>query len=248
MTPPPILRFPTLDSTNRYAREHLTSLADGTVVQADAQTAGRGRLNRSWISHIPGNLYLSLVVKPRANTFSPASLIGLSQLLALAVAQTLEHHAPCVRLKWPNDIMAGHDRKIAGILAESVVSGASFQGLILGLGLNVNLDAPTLATIDQPATALNLLTGQAQDPNPLRDQILAAFSRQREPFLQQGFSLIRDDYLRRLWRRDQAVQIRTPREPVHGILRSLSPNGAAELEQSDGSIRAVDLGELFAAS
>ena len=122
-----VSEFAELDSTNRYACGRLRELADGDVIQAGIQTAGRGRWERKWISDVPGNLCLSLVLKP-VGPPAELPLAGLSQLLALSVCRVLETYGVPPALKWPNDIQVA-GRKIAGILAETVVEGSEFLGL-----------------------------------------------------------------------------------------------------------------------
>lgn len=233
-----------MDSTNRHACARLDELADGDVIQAAAQTAGRGRMERRWISHVPGNLSLSVVLKPAAAAPADLPLVNLSQLLALAVCRALDsHHAPAT-LKWPNDVLArGH--KIAGILAETVVRGSEFLGLVLGLGVNLNLDAAALATLDQPATSLMVETGRPVDVARFRDTVLEEFFQRRDEFLEHGFGLVRDEYLARCAFLGQPVEIRRPGETRRGVAQAITWDGSLELVSPDGVVQNITLGEMF---
>lgn len=241
-----VIEFAELDSTNRYACGRLRELADGDVIQAGIQTAGRGRWERKWISDVPGNLCLSLVLKPAG---SPAALplASLSQLLALSACRVLESYGVEPALKWPNDVQVG-GRKIAGILAETVVTGSEFLGLVLGIGVNLNLDATVIATVDQPATALNLVLGRYVSVLTFRDALLETFFARYRDFLQAQFPLIRTEYRQRCHFLGRAITVRSPQQWVQGIARDISPTGELELELPDGRQQQVGVGEIIFAT
>jgi BirA family biotin operon repressor/biotin-[acetyl-CoA-carboxylase] ligase len=240
-----IIEFAELDSTNCHACAHLGELTHGDVIQAAVQSAGHGRLQRPWISHIPGNLCLSLVLKPRHAAPKDLPLANLSQLLALCVCHTLDGHGIRATLKWPNDVLVdGH--KIAGLLAETVTLGADdFVGLVLGLGVNLNLDAQLLATIDQPATSLALATGKAVDVAGFRDVVLEDFFEHYDEFLVRGFGMIRDDYLARCPFLGTPVEIRRGNATIRGLAHSVTPDGTLEIITAGGDTRRIDLGEML---
>jgi BirA family biotin operon repressor/biotin-[acetyl-CoA-carboxylase] ligase len=237
-----LIEFAELDSTNRHACSRLRGLADGDVIQAAIQTAGRGRWSRKWISDVPGNLCLSLVLKP-AGVPADLPLASLSQLLAFSASQALESYRVQPALKWPNDIQVG-GRKIAGILAETVVEGSAFLGLVLGIGVNLNLNRETLAMIDQPATALNLELGTEVDVNAFRDLLLEAFFSRYNDFLSAGFPLIRAEYLRRCPFLGREIELRSPLGSQRGIACGISEAGELEFLAADGTLRQVALGEI----
>ena len=104
-----------IDSTNLEAARLADSLPHGTVIVADAQTAGRGRRGRNWVSRKGENLYFSLLLKPE---FAPEQASMLTLVMALAVAQGMEQVYGCTpQIKWPNDIVV-NGRKVCGILTE----------------------------------------------------------------------------------------------------------------------------------
>jgi BirA family transcriptional regulator, biotin operon repressor / biotin---[acetyl-CoA-carboxylase] ligase len=237
-----VIEFAELDSTNRYACGRLRELADGDVIQAGIQTAGRGRWKRKWISDVPGNLCLSLVLKPAG---SPAELplASLSQLLALSVCRVLETYGVPATLKWPNDIQVA-GRKLAGILAETMVEGREFLGLVLGIGVNLNLDGAVLAAVGQPATALNLELGRYVSVLTYRDALLAEFFSRYEAFLAAGFPMIQADYRQRCPFLGRAITVRSPQDCLQGIARDITAAGELELELPDGQRRNLVLGEI----
>lgn len=244
VTPYRLIEFAELDSTNRYACAQLATLAHGDVIQAAVQTAGRGRMERRWISHLPGNLCLSLVLKPAGAAPAELPLANLSQLLALSVCRALDAFRVAATLKWPNDILVG-GRKIAGILAETVQRGREFQGLVLGLGVNLNLDPTALTLIDQPATALNLEVRQPVAPPAFRDAVLADFFARYNSVLGQGFRPIHAEFAARCRFLGQKVTVRFGDGVLGGTARAITPDGALELLQDNGGTRAITIGEML---
>jgi BirA family biotin operon repressor/biotin-[acetyl-CoA-carboxylase] ligase len=238
-----VIEFDELDSTNRYACSRLRELSDGDVIQAHIQTAGRGRWERKWISDIPGNLSLSLVLKPVGAPVD-LPLAGLSQLLAVSTCRVLERHGLRPALKWPNDVQIV-GRKIAGILAETVVEGSDFLGLVLGIGVNLNLNEDVLARIDQPATALNLVLGHTVNMNDFRAALLSEFFSRYEAFLVSGFRLIRTEYLQRCQFLGREVELRDSQGIQRGVARDITSAGELQLELADGTCRTVTIGEMF---
>ncbi|NOT62910.1 MAG: biotin--[acetyl-CoA-carboxylase] ligase, partial [Acidobacteria bacterium] len=158
----------TLGSTNDYLKE-LVDAPEFTCVVADEQTAGRGRRDRAWVS-LPGEgLYLSVLLRPAANSQNVA-LISL--LTAIAVAETLaEYRVAGLDIKWPNDVLL-NERKVCGILVEGASSGAQSLRLIVGIGVNLNHQSfpPEIA---ETATSLFLQLGQTVNVAAFRDRLLA---------------------------------------------------------------------------
>ena len=150
--------FETIDSTNTWAVAHFAELADCELVAAAVQTAGRGRLDRSWISP-RGNIYASFVQK---GVTSP--LLGVAAG-SLAVLDLVRELAPAQKfhIKWPNDIFCG-TAKISGILSQFISprNGAP-GGLVTGMGVNLNMTREQLASASQEATSVRILTGTPCD-------------------------------------------------------------------------------------
>ena len=155
-----------LSSTNTTLVEWLRTsrdLPDGFVLAARSQTAGRGRYERRWLARPGRNLTFSVLLRSDA---SPLQLLSLPQAAALGVVAYLEDKGLAAQTKWPNDVLVG-SRKICGILAERC------KGVVLGIGLNVNMDADEAAAIGQPATSLRIETGSERDVERALDELLA---------------------------------------------------------------------------
>ncbi len=157
-------RFDCVDSTQRVAR----ALADdgaphGAVILAEEQTAGRGRLDRRWVSPRGENLTFSVVLRPRIR-LRDAPLLTLGAAAGLAVALDL-------RVKWPNDLVTGEGKKLGGLLAELEMDGAEVRYVVLGVGLNVNQTQFPEALPN--ATSLALVHGAADREDVLERAVAA---------------------------------------------------------------------------
>lgn len=148
--------------------ENLALLPDRQVIVADKQTNGRGRLDRKWISDKKGNVYLSIILKNTA-------LVNYTPHMASALCSVLKNsYGIDSTIKDPNDVMVG-GKKISGILSQSSTRGDIVNGIVLGVGVNLNLTEDDLLKIDQPATALNLLLGEVIDRDLFIDKLLDTF-------------------------------------------------------------------------
>jgi BirA family biotin operon repressor/biotin-[acetyl-CoA-carboxylase] ligase len=132
--------FDSLDSTNRVALElAVTGAVHGTVVVAESQSAGRGRLGRSFFSPPYQNVYTSLLLRPQITTgLAPAFTLAAAVAVADAVAETVADES-AVEIKWPNDVLLG-GRKTCGILSELGAEATRVAYLVLGIGVNLNVD------------------------------------------------------------------------------------------------------------
>ncbi|HZT87190.1 MAG TPA: biotin--[acetyl-CoA-carboxylase] ligase [Stellaceae bacterium] len=244
--PPGYRLFPhdTLPSTNdeakRLARQ---DEAEGAVVWAREQTAGRGRRGRTWLSP-RGNLSLSLMLRPREPAAKAAQL-GFAT--ALALAEALDDVVPSgleIRLKWPNDVLV-NGRKLAGILLESeTASNGRLEFLIIGVGANLAI-APQ--GTEFPSTSLTAEGVHALDPQRLLALFVSAFDRWLQRWRQDGFGPLRTAWLARAAARGETVRVRLERESYDGRFLGLDDDGALVLEQPAG-LRRVQYGEVFPAA
>jgi BirA family biotin operon repressor/biotin-[acetyl-CoA-carboxylase] ligase len=161
-----IYLFGEVESTNAALRGLAREGAvEGTVVLADAQTSGRGRLGRAWFSPPGVNVYASALFRPR---FRPVEAARFSFIASLALADAVKDLGLVPAIKWPNDVLVGR-RKVGGSLVESATRGAEMEFLILGVGVNVNVDAAALHAALGPAgaaaTSLAAALGREVDRN-----------------------------------------------------------------------------------
>ena len=186
-----ILKFKSIDSTNTYSKTNFDCLKDKTAVIADEQTNGRGRFERVWVSKNCENIYLSLVLKPQNIRY----IANLTQYMSVVTADILQTYNVQPQIKWPNDVLV-NNKKICGILSESVIKNNQISGIVLGIGINLNMDAKTINSIDRPATSLNLETGQKIDKEVFLQNLLEAFWKNYDNAVQYGFEYFKKDYLK----------------------------------------------------
>ncbi|MCD7740140.1 MAG: biotin--[acetyl-CoA-carboxylase] ligase, partial [Candidatus Gastranaerophilales bacterium] len=190
-----IITLEEVSSTNSYAMEHIRFLDDKTVIFTMHQSDGRGRYDRKWVSDESENLYMSIVIKPENVDNYPVA--NLTQYLSIAVCNFLEKEFNLIpKIKWPNDILID-GYKISGILAESYIEKNKIAGIILGLGLNVNLHPETLKKIDQKAASLCVLKNKNYNVYVILEKILDYFFEHYNQFVKEGFIYIKDEYISR---------------------------------------------------
>jgi len=205
----------------------------GTVVVAECQTAGRGRLGRHWHSPSGKNLYCSVLLRTMPVREQQAQWLSWIPLIAaLAVCravQVVTSLKPSV--KWPNDILAG-DRKLGGVLCESSGVGTAHAVVIVGVGVNVNIREDEFPDELRPiATSLMIEAGQPCDRAALLAALLLELETRCEAFLAGRHGDIRQEYMLRCATIGRRVRI----ELAHGE----SMDGTAESIQPDGSLRVV---------
>ncbi len=155
------IQLESIPSTNTWAKEHALTFNPShlTCITAEEQTGGRGRRDKKWLSPKGMNLYSTFYfVIPNSSSY----LANLGQAMVLACAELLLEMEVPVEIKWPNDLLA-QKKKIGGVLTETIPLQSEI-GVILGLGLNVNMSQELLMTIDQPATSLQLFLKRPLQP------------------------------------------------------------------------------------
>lgn len=236
------LYLETVDSTNKWAKEHILEIEDKTIVYTFNQTAGRGRLNRAWNNTGEDNIYASIVLKPSDEIKAVYS--NLTQYLCVILAKTFEEYNVVPQIKWPNDIQI-NGKKISGILAEGVNSGKKLEGLVLGVGINLNTSQDVLAKINQPATSLNIETGFAVDKNLFLNKLSDSFCLLYDKFIEEGFPLIRDDYIKRANFLDKQVAVKVFDKTVCGVAKDVTENGCLEIVDSNNKIQTLWIGDIL---
>ncbi len=239
---PTILHFPSLPSTNtEAARQAQNGAPEGLSVVADEQTAGRGRLQRQWISPAGAGLYFSIVLRPRLDG-SLWSLIPL--MAALAVHDALiESCALNTDIKWPNDILFA-DRKLCGILAETIETSVG-RAVIVGIGINLTNYAFPEALGDS-AISIEGAAGKAFEKAVILQSLIRALSDRYVVFQtadgREG--LIRDLSNRSTYAKGKRVSVTSNDETFEGVTRGLESDGALRVETDAGEIRIVRAGDV----
>ncbi len=232
-------RHDTIGSTSDRLKELARAGApQWTVVLAERQTSGRGREGRAWQSP-SGGLYLSVLLRPRDER---VSLLPLAA--GVAVAEAVAGLGVACELKWPNDVLAS-GRKLAGILAEASSGSAGVEWLVLGIGVNVALDASRLPS-DLRASVTSLRAEGARDADP--DAVAVAVLRQ----LAVWYDALREAPSRvaAAWREravpwwDAPVEVRSGASLLRGRLAAVDDEGALVIELPGGGRRRLVSGEV----
>ncbi|MFW0756000.1 bifunctional biotin--[acetyl-CoA-carboxylase] ligase/biotin operon repressor BirA [Pseudomonas sp. H11T01] len=222
----PVMVFDSIDSTNAQA---LRSIDKGVVapfiVLAERQTAGRGRRGRKWASPFAENIYYSLVLRIDGGM---RQLEGLSLVVGLAVMQTLrESGVRGAGLKWPNDVLVGQ-KKIAGILLELVGDPADVCHVVLGVGVNVNMQATE--EVDQQWTSMRLESGNTFDRNHLVASLGMMLQRYLNRHQESGFAAIQAEWEQNhLWQ-GCAVSLIAGVNQIDGIVMGIDRQGGLRLK------------------
>lgn len=220
----------TIGSTNDRARALLDEAdADGRVVVADEQTAGRGRRGRTWLSPPGLNLMASIALRPRLDA-REAWQLGLAA--ALAAAEACGTVAP-VSLKWPNDLVSVDGKKVGGLLIETIFSGERMTGAVVGVGVNVNwARAEMPAEIAADAISLADLAGAPVDRVALLRSLLEALEAEVSA-LENGQSPLAR-YRAACTTLGELIAVATPDGSVSGRAVDLDATGALVIEADDG--------------
>ena len=236
-----ILLYEQADSTNSLAR----SLAaagepEGTAVIAEEQTAGRGRLGRTWLAPGGTALLLSVIFRP---CLMPERIQALTMMTALALRDALLiSTALRAEVKWPNDVLLS-GRKAAGILTEARIRGASIEFAIVGIGLNVNQQQGALPVPDATSVALEL--GHPVPRVPLLQTILGCLDL-RYQRLQAGQSPTAE-WAAALVTLGQRVQVVCGERTYLGLAESVDDSGALLLRLDDGQLFRAPAGDVHTA-
>ena len=232
------------DSTNRVAMEMAENGGPhGTVVVADAQTAGRGQRGRRWVSPAGKNLYVSLLLRP---SVPPVDATRLALVAGVALADAVEAVGVPASLKWPNDLYCG-GRKAAGILAEMASDADGVRHIVIGVGLNVNMEEddfpPDLRDV---ATSLRIRAGRPFRRVDILARLLDAFGTRYAEFIAGGFASVRDGWDRRDFLGGRRILLRRLGGEGWGTADGLDTVGALRFLPDGGpAIESVHSGEIL---
>ena len=239
---PQVLRFDSLPSTNLEAAERaIKGAAEGLCIVAAEQTAGRGRLDREWVSPKAAGLYFSIVLRP---TFSQSAWPLLTLMAAVAIHDALL--ASCAvqtDIKWPNDVLAA-DRKLCGILAETVETQTG-RAVVVGIGINLTRFS-VKSELENIATSIEAVTGQTPD----LESVLSALQNALAGYYQilnaadGPERIIREWTARSTYANGKRLRVTNAGEVVEGISRGLERDGGLRVEIESGEVITVRAGDV----
>ena len=228
------------DSTNlwikRLAKE---GASEGTLALAEFQSAGRGRLGRSWEVPEGTSVMMSILLRPK---FEPQYAPTLTLVMGMAVAKAVKNLGFDVSIKWPNDVVVSH-KKICGILTEMGVRAGKIDYAVIGVGINVNIREFPEEMADK-ATSLYLESGKEFDRSQIPGLVMEAFEKYYEKFAATcDLSGLKEEYESILANYNQPVRV-LAKEPYEGVARGITDGGELLVEKTDGTIVAVSAGEV----
>jgi BirA family biotin operon repressor/biotin-[acetyl-CoA-carboxylase] ligase len=238
-----IHHFHTLDSTNSKAYQlALDGAEEGEVVVAESQEKGRGRLGRQWFSPPFLNLYLSVILRPKIPPHQ-ASLITL--MAAIATADAIQKFSGFLPLiKWPNDILL-RNRKVAGLLNEINSEMDRIHFVILGIGINLNMDEKVFSKeIRTVATSLKIEMRQTISRKAFLQSLLQELEKWYTIFMKQGSAVILKAWRDRAHLKGRRVKVTSFGETLGGIAVDVDSDGALILETADGKRKRVVAGDI----
>ena len=228
------------DSTNLWIKRLAKEGApEGTLALAEFQSAGRGRLGRSWEVPEGTSVMMSILLRPK---FEPQYAPTLTLVMGMAVAKAVKNLGFDVSIKWPNDVVVSH-KKICGILTEMGVRDGKIDYAVIGVGINVNIREFPEEMADK-ATSLYLESGKEFDRSQIPGLVMEAFEEYYEKFAATcDLSGLKEEYESILANYNQPVRV-LAKEPYEGVARGITDGGELLVEKTDGTIIAVSAGEV----
>ncbi|MFY0516933.1 biotin--[acetyl-CoA-carboxylase] ligase [Lysinibacillus sp. UGB7] len=239
-----IHHFDVVDSTQTIAHKLAQEGApDGTIVIGEEQTAGRGRMARSWESAHGTGIWMTIIVRPDV---SPQQASSFTLVVAVAVTMAIKTLYKNVEpaIKWPNDLLV-NGKKCTGILTEMQAEADLVQALLVGVGINANQVATDFSPdISDIATSLRLEAGEEINRAALVATILQYLEQFTDLFVNEGFASIKG-----LWEElsctiGQRIEVTTIRERFEGVASGITEDGVLQLTLNDGTVRTIYSGDI----
>ena len=236
--------FNEVSSTNTVARFlAMNDVENGSVILSEKQTHARGRSGKAWESPI-GGIWLSMILQPHVD-YSKLPLITIAT--GVAVAKAIERTGiNTAEIKWPNDIMI-HDKKVCGILTEAVTKFNTIENVIIGVGIDANIDISDFPEeLQDGTTTIADELGRKEDENVLIRYFLEEFEKIAEQFTQEGYEDILKEWRKRSYSIGKIVEVREPfNKNYDGYVVGIGKEGALIVEKIDGTLEKVISGECI---
>jgi len=237
-----LLVFDELDSTNSTAKDLAHYGAEeGTIVIARTQNQGRGRFDRIWQSP-EGGIYLSFILRPRISA-EKTSLLPF--VAALALTKTIESYGLHATIKWPNDVRV-NGKKIAGILLESEVIGDTINYVVVGIGMNLNIEITHFSTDIQPrSTSMIHELGNPVDYHEFLRAFFIQFWSFYKLFIEQQYDRIIDEWKNHTDTLGKTIRVQTATETLQGIASDIDQSGFLLLRTESGETKKIMSGDCL---
>ena len=214
-----------------------------TLITADQQTTGRGRLNKKWESPEGLNIYATFCF---FRDIEQKNIGNIPQVLALSAIKILKKLGFSPTLKWPNDILLS-EKKLGGILTETIPE-LDERLILAGIGLNINMSLDALNQIQIPATSLFIERGRTFDIETLINLLSRQFSSDIELFWLKGFNPFIDLYRSLMPKANKKIKFHHNKEIIEGEFHSINDEGSLKLILDNGEIKTFVSGEIIYSS
>lgn len=231
--------YDNVESTQLIAHELVRSGApDGTVIIAEQQTSGRGRMMRPWESTQGKGIWMTIIIRP---DIAPHQAPQFTLVTAVAIVNALKvsFHNFTPEIKWPNDILI-NGKKTTGILTEMIAESDRIQALLIGIGINANhtkQDFPS--ELQNIATSIAIEEGKQIDRVQLVANVLQFLEHYSDHYVKHGFPLIKELWEQASGTIGKQVKATTLREVIEGEAIRITESGVLEIRQSNGEIKGV---------
>ncbi len=234
--PRPVRFFNQIGSTNDEAMKWLTNgAASGSIVVADEQVKGKGRLGRVWHTPAGSALIVSVILHPRAENLPQITMLGALAIYDMVRGLGIEQ----VGVKWPNDVRI-NGLKVSGILPEVSWQNGKLDGVVLGMGINVRIDFAGTELADR-AVSIEPVLGRHVD----RAELLVDLLKWIDYWLERlGSTELFDTWEKRLVTIGQQVRVQVSGQEVMGLAQSVDSDGALNIRKADGLIERVIAGDI----
>jgi len=230
-------------STQTIAHRAAQETAEhGTVVIADEQIKGKGRMSRTWHSAKGKGMWISIILRPKIPPYRAPQLTLLTAVVLANVINKKVH--PNVSIKWPNDILM-NGKKAAGILTEMQAEQDQIQYIVVGIGLNINQTIQDFPEdVLKKATSLKIETGKDVSINKLVKEFLTQFETAYEEYLKEGFSSVKARWESFGFRIGEMISIQTPKTRKRATFFGIGEDGELLIQSEDGQIEKLYSGEI----
>ncbi len=238
-----IVVYDEVESTNSIGYELLKQgYPSGTVVIADRQTKGKGRLGRKWISPQGKNLYISFAVKPQIPP-KYATLITLTSVVACTTALRRYTEIP-VLIKWPNDMLVGH-KKVGGILTEMKIEGEKIKAAVIGIGININMTEEDIPDeIKEIATSLRIYKDEEFSRIMLAAEIIKEFDKWYQLLEKKNRKAIIDRWMELSGTIGKQVKIVLTDREIIALAEAIDEEGRLIVKLEDGTYEKISAGDV----
>ncbi|SHN19301.1 biotin--[acetyl-CoA-carboxylase] ligase [Gracilibacillus kekensis] len=229
----------TQDVAHRLARK---GAEHGTIIIADRQLSGRGRMERQWISDDSGGIWLSMILRP---PIPPHQASQMTLFVAVTLVEALERATGLsIQIKWPNDLFI-NGKKITGILTEMQAELEAIQYLIIGFGINVNQNIDHFPEeIRDLVTSLQIVSGKEWNRTNLVQTILQEFEEAYQNYIDNGFELVKKKWIAHAYKLHEKIWIKTTQASFYATVQGISNEGALIVRNENGEEKLIYSAEI----